>query len=39
MDRGVLAGIRGGSPYTPLPPDIQGPSTSFILPLVSVVER
>jgi protein TonB len=36
MDRGVLAGVRAGSPYTPLPPDIQGSSATFTLPLVSV---
>ncbi len=39
FDRGVLAGVRGGSPYTPLPPDIKGDSASFDLPLVSVVGR
>ena len=36
FDRGVLAGIRAGAPYTPLPPDIKGDSASFDLPLVSV---
>ena len=36
FDRGVLAGVRSGSPYDPLPPDIQGASASFTLPLVSV---
>lgn len=36
FDRGVLAGVRSGSPYEPLPPDIQGASASFTLPLVSV---
>jgi protein TonB len=35
FDRGVLAGVRQGSPYTPLPPDIQGASATFTLPLVS----
>jgi protein TonB len=39
MDDGVLAGVRQGSPYTPLPPEIQGPSATFRLPLVSVHER
>lgn len=39
FDRGVLAGVRSGSPYTPLPPDIKGASASFDLPLVSVVGR
>ena len=34
--RGVLAGVRSGSPYDPLPPDIQGASATFNLPLVSV---
>jgi TonB family protein len=36
FDKGVLAGVRAGSPYTPLPPDIQGESASFNLPLISV---
>lgn len=36
FDRGVLAGVRAGSPYAPLPPDIQGASATFTLPLVSV---
>ena len=36
MDRGVLAGVRSGSPYSPLPPEISGPSATFNLPLVSV---
>lgn len=36
FDQGVLAGVRAGSPYTPLPPDIQGESASFNLPLISV---
>jgi TonB family protein len=35
MDRGVVAGVRQGSPYTPLPDSIQGPSATFRLPLVS----
>jgi protein TonB len=38
MDEGVLAGVRQGSPYTPLPSEINGPSASFRLPLVSVPE-
>jgi TonB family protein len=36
FDQGVLAGVRSGSPYDPLPPDIQGASATFTLPLVSV---
>lgn len=36
FDNGVLAGVRAGSPYSPLPPDIQGESASFNLPLISV---
>lgn len=36
FDRGVLAGVRAGSPYSPLPPGIQGESASFNLPLISV---
>ena len=39
MDRGVLAGVRSGSPYTPLPPEIKGDSATFTLPLVSVRNR
>ena len=35
MDRGVVAGVRQGSPYTPLPDNIQGASATFRLPLVS----
>jgi TonB family protein len=35
MDRGVVAGVRQGSPYTPLPDSIQGASATFRLPLVS----
>jgi protein TonB len=31
----VLAGVRSGSPYAPLPPDIRGDSATFDLPLVS----
>jgi TonB family protein len=36
FDRGVIAGVRAGSPYTPLPPEIHGDSATFNLPLVSV---
>jgi TonB family protein len=36
IDRGVLAGVRSGSPYAPLPPDIKGDSASFDLPLIAV---
>ena len=36
FDRGVLAGVRAGAPYTPLPPEIKGESASFDLPLVSI---
>jgi TonB family protein len=36
VDQGALDGIRAGSPYTPLPPEIGGNSASFTLPLVSV---
>jgi len=39
MDRGVLAGVRAGSPYAPLPDSIPGASATFRLPLVSTVER
>jgi protein TonB len=35
MDQGVLAGVRAGAPYAPLPPDIKGDSATFTLPLVS----
>lgn len=35
FDNGVLAGVRSGSPYAPLPPDIKGDSATFDLPLVS----
>jgi TonB family protein len=35
FDRGVLAGVRAGAPYTPLPPEIKGETASFDLPLVS----
>ncbi|MBS0520107.1 MAG: energy transducer TonB [Proteobacteria bacterium] len=36
LDNGVLAGVRAGSPYAPLPPEIKGESASFTLPLVSI---
>ena len=39
MDRGVVAGVRQGSPYTPLPDSIQGASATFRLPLVSTIAR
>ena len=39
MDQGVLAGIRQGAPYAPLPPSLSGPSARFRLPLVSVPDR
>lgn len=39
MDQGVLAGVRQGSPYTPLPPSLKGASATFRLPLVSVPDR
>ena len=35
FDRGVVAGVRAGSPYAPLPPDIKGDNATFTLPLVS----
>ncbi|HQS17576.1 TonB family protein [Reyranella sp.] len=36
FDEGVLAGVRAGSPYSPLPDNIKGASAPFDLPLVSV---
>ena len=36
FDRGVLAGVRDGSPYAPLPDEIKGASATFTLPLVSI---
>lgn len=36
LDNGVVAGIRAGSPYAPLPSDIRGDRATFTLPLVSV---
>jgi TonB family protein len=35
FDHGVLAGVRQGSPYSPLPSEIRGESAAFTLPLVS----
>lgn len=35
LDKGVVEGIRRGSPYAPLPDSIQGDSATFTLPLVS----
>jgi TonB family protein len=35
LDKGVLDGLRAGSPYAPLPPEIPGASATFNLPLVS----
>lgn len=35
FDEGVLAGVRAGSPYAPLPPEIKGEQATFTLPLVS----
>jgi TonB family protein len=35
IDQGVLAGLRAGSPYTPLPSSIPGDRASFTLPIVS----
>jgi TonB family protein len=39
MDQGVLAGIRQGAPYAPLPASLSGPSARFRLPLVSVPDE
>jgi protein TonB len=36
LDRGVVAGVRAGSPYAPLPPEIHGDRATFTLPLVSI---
>lgn len=36
LDAGVIAGIRQGAPYSPLPAEVRGTSASFDLPLVSV---
>lgn len=35
FDQGVIAGVRAGSPYSPLPPEIAGDRATFTLPLVS----
>ena len=39
FDEGVLAGVRAGSPYAPLPPEIKGEQATFTLPLVSSTVR
>ncbi len=39
IDRGVVAGVQQGSPYTPLPDTIQGASATFRLPLISTRGR
>jgi TonB family protein len=39
LDRGVVDGVRSGSPYAPLPPEIQGDRATFTLPLVSSHRR
>lgn len=36
LDRGVVAGVRAGAPYAPLPPEIHGDRATFTLPLISV---
>ncbi|HEU5097207.1 MAG TPA: TonB family protein [Reyranella sp.] len=36
LDQGVVAGVRAGSPYAPLPPEIHGDRATFTLPLVSM---
>lgn len=35
IDQGVVAGVRAGSPYAPLPPEIHGDRATFTLPLIS----
>jgi TonB family protein len=35
IDKGILDGVRGGSPYAPLPPEIQGERATFSLPLTA----
>jgi protein TonB len=35
FDNGVIAGVRAGSPYAPLPPEIKGDRATFTLPLIS----
>lgn len=39
FDEGVLAGVRAGAPYAPLPPEIKGEQATFDLPLVSSTVR
>lgn len=39
LDNGVVAGVRAGSPYAPLPPEIHGDRAAFTLPLVSMRAR
>lgn len=39
FDNGVVAGVRGGSPYAPLPPEIKGDRATFTLPLVSIARQ
>ncbi len=39
FDNGVIAGVRSGSPYAPLPPEIKGDTATFDLPLVSINRR
>ena len=39
FDSGVLAGVRAGSPYAPLPPEIKGDRATFTLPLISVAHQ
>ena len=39
FDSGVVAGVRAGSPYAPLPPEIKGDRATFTLPLVSTARR
>lgn len=39
IDHNILAAVRQGSPYPPLPPEIPGASASFRLPLASVPEN
>ena len=39
FDSGVIAGVRAGSPYAPLPADIKGDRATFTLPLMSIRGR
>jgi len=39
LDQGVVAGVKSGSPYAPLPDSIKGDSATFTLPLVSVIHH